>query len=93
MEQLLKCTVEPGVFSSEWAVRLQSEGGPVSFFVDRSLVEAPQTPERGQPVEGHVRVTVLEHKPNLALIRLPAQSSSGTSSVWVPSSLLVANGR
>jgi len=88
MPELVKCLVEPGVFSSEWAVKLEAKEGPVSFFVDKSLVEPSGTPQIGRPVPGSVKVTVLEENPDFALIRLPAQSS-GTSSVWVHRSRLV----
>lgn len=88
----IRCTLRPGVFSGEWAVQLQSQEGPVSFFADRSLAQPSETPSNGEPVTGKLRVSVLRREPEKALIRLPAPSSSSTtSSVWVHSDLLVSD--
>ena len=58
----LRCTVLPGIFDTEFMVGIEvpGKGELTSIFVDKGLVRVEETPVRGQPVIGHVRVDARE---------------------------------
>lgn len=87
-EAQIECELFTGVFSSEFSVLVPSSEGRLSIFVDRGLVEVTREPRDDEPGRGRLRVSVLDKEDERALVRLPIQSSSTSSSIWVPSRLL-----
>lgn len=74
MEYWLRCKVSPGQFSIEYAVSAESfDGRGFSLFAPQDTVEFLTEPANGEPVDGYIRVQVLDRKEELCLIRLPRQ--------------------
>lgn len=74
METWLRCTLNLGQFSSEYAVVLKSfHGREYSLFAQRNDLEYDEPPTEDQPVGGWMRVAVVEQDPGrgLFLVRLP----------------------
>jgi hypothetical protein len=93
MDALIRCTVKPGNFSTEFAVTISStSSGPISFFVDRSFVEFSGDWPNEKGVEGGLKVVLLKQEPDYSLIQLPPQSSLA-SRVRVPKDSFLANSR
>lgn len=66
----LKCMVDKGQFSSEYAVSAEKhDGSRFSLFVPKTMVRC-KVPKRG-PVSGLLMVTRLESRDGLSLVRLP----------------------
>jgi hypothetical protein len=82
----IPCTVDKGMFSSEFAVDVTIGDKTVSFFADKSLIRDI----RGEP---HVLVTLVgdNGRPNYKTILLPSESFE-TGSRWlsIPDRLLEA---
>lgn len=89
----LRCTVLPGIFDTEFMVGIEvpGKGELTSIFVDKGLVRVEETPVRGQPVIGHVRVDAREDGEN-AVCMLPVQSVEHGYWIGVPSALLAKAG-
>ena len=87
----LQCTVRPGMFDSEFMVGIEvpGKGELTAIFVDKSLVRVSETPERGRPVIGYVRVYAREDGEE-ATCTLPVQSVEFGMNIGVPSTLLAA---
>lgn len=91
METCLRCNIAPGQFTGEYAVSAaQSNGEGFSFFVDEDLVDWERSRDEGHG-EGWLRVEVIDHKGDEALVSLPAPSLEGGQFVTVRSDQL-ANG-
>jgi hypothetical protein len=72
MEARLRCSLFPGQFSSELAVVVRSANGrELSLFAEKSDLVYSETPTEWQPVEGWVKVEVVQSERNLHLVRLP----------------------
>ena len=72
MEARLRCTLYPGQFTSELAVVVRSAGGrEVSLFADKTELEYAEQPAADCPVEGWIKVQVLQCERNLCLVLLP----------------------
>jgi hypothetical protein len=72
MESWLRCTLFPGQFSSELAVVVKSvHGREFSLFAAKTDLEYDENPTENHPVEGWVRVNVVQRERNLYLVRLP----------------------
>jgi hypothetical protein len=88
MESCLRCAIAPGQFTGEYAVSAsQSNGDGFSLFVDENLLdwERPRDEGRG---EGWLRVEVIDHKGDQALVKLPSPSLEGGQFVTVRSDQL-----
>jgi hypothetical protein len=73
-EAYFRCMIAPGQFSDEFAVSgTQSNGQGFSLFAPRDLVTSRETPVRGQPVEGNLKVRIWQEEGSLAVIRLPGE--------------------
>jgi hypothetical protein len=72
MESLLRCTVTPGQFSDEYAI----SGGDFSLFAPKDSVELDREPSRDDPVEGWLRVEVVEpaNGEGKVVVRLPSEA-------------------
>lgn len=72
METWLRCTLFPGQFSSELVVVVRSfNGREFSLFAQKIDLEYDDPPTENAPVEGWVRVNVVERDKNLCLVKLP----------------------
>ncbi len=72
MEARLRCTLFPGQFSSELAVVIRSlSGRQYSLFAQISDCECVHLPMGNRPVEGFIRVSVLQCERGSCVIRLP----------------------
>jgi hypothetical protein len=72
MEVKLRCTVNPGQFSSEYALTVQSFNGKIlSLFAARSQVECEITPTPDQSSEGWVTVQIVNRSATHYLVMLP----------------------
>ncbi len=79
-QQWLSCLVSPGQFPDEYAVAgTQHDGKIFSLFADQDTVVPPPTKEG----RGFIKVTVIDRKGELALIRLPAQTFENGQHVTV----------
>jgi hypothetical protein len=88
METSLRCTVAPGQFTGEYAVSAsQSNGEDFSLFMDENLVDWDRSGAGGRG-EGWLRVEVIDHKGDKALVRLPSPSLEGGQFVTVRSDQL-----
>ena len=74
METLLRCKVYPGQFSGEYAVSADATEGRFSLFVPEQHVSTDETPTRDRPVDGWMKVVLLEQSERAALVRLPRES-------------------
>ncbi len=85
MYQWLVSTVGPGQFPGEYAVGgTQHNGKPFSLFAPTETVQALP----GGEGRGLVRVEVIDHRGDLALIRLPAQALENGQYITVKASAL-----
>jgi hypothetical protein len=68
----IHCQLYPGQFSSEFAVVVASfSGREFSLFAARDDVRSEGQPSEDQPVEGWLRVKVLEREGDHVLVQLP----------------------
>ncbi len=68
----LRCTLFPGQFSSELvAIVRNSSGREFSLFAPKTDLDYEVQPTRDGPVEGWVKVQVLQCERDLCLVRLP----------------------
>lgn len=76
-ERWVQVKTSSGMFSSEYAVLLETADGEVSFFIDKDLV-------RESPTGSLVKVTLVESNPSKHRMRvlLPTETFE-TSSRWV----------
>lgn len=85
----LACSISPGQFPTEFAVAgTQYNGVPFSLFAPKDAVSAPDGATEGW---GAVRVTVIDRRGGLALVRLPAQTFENGHHVTVSESELSAD--
>lgn len=83
-ENWLKCTLSMGQFPNEYGVDgMQFDRTPFSFFVPQTYTKSSQTPTRGKPVEGWVKVTVVERQEDLVLVFLPRPTFQNGSYITV----------
>jgi hypothetical protein len=72
MELQIRCSVNPGQFSSEYAVIVQAFNGKTySLFASRQDVECDFPPTEDQSVEGWLSVQPIKHNNKLFLVQLP----------------------
>lgn len=82
----LDCTISPGQFSGEFAVRgeLFNDAG-FSLFVEEEYVRFRDEPVVDKPVQGFVRITTLQKEDDLCLVALPQSTMENGCSVTVKS--------
>ena len=94
MESWLRCTVTPGQFTGEYAVRGEQFNGSVfSFFAPEEYVAQAEAVENGRHADAWVRVHVWGQKGNLAVVRLPRESFESGQYVTVPTDQLTTTPR
>jgi hypothetical protein len=72
MEAKLRCTLTLGQFSSELIAVVRSyTGREFSLFVPKVDLDFDEPPAEEKPVEGWIRVDVLEEERGMFLVRLP----------------------
>jgi hypothetical protein len=81
----LKCAASEGQFTNELAVyAADHEGSSFSLFASREHVKLPAgEPAAGEEVEAMLKVTVLDQRGDLCLIRLPGRAFENGSTVTV----------
>jgi hypothetical protein len=68
----IRCSVNPGQFSAEYAVTVQAFNGKTySLFASRQDVECDFPPTEDQSVEGWLSVQPIKHNNKLFLVQLP----------------------
>lgn len=83
-ENWLKCTLTAGLFPNEYGVDGREFDETVfCFFVPQEYTKTDQTPSPGKPVQGWVKVWVVERKGDSVLVFLPRQTFQNGSYVTV----------
>ncbi len=94
METWLRCSISLGQFSGEFAVTgEQADGSTFSFFAPANQVRIQKRPEKGEAVEGWVRVQLWENGGDKAVVRLPRESFEKGRYVTVRADQLAENPR
>ena len=72
MEKWLDCTISPGQFTGEYAVRgnLFNDRG-FSLFAEKEHLDFTKEPTLDKPVQGWIRVELGPEKGDLLLVTLP----------------------
>ena len=84
MESFLRCTFSPGQFTGEYAVSgRQSNQEGFSLFVSQNHVDLDNSFADHYPVEGWLRIKIVEQKGKDVVVRLPARSLEGGQYVTV----------
>jgi hypothetical protein len=89
----IPCLVTPGMFSTEFHVLVKlPDGREIDALVDRSNVEVSEEPRTGKPVEGALKVSVVNYdkRKKEALIDLPEGSFARGPRILVPSDMVSA---
>lgn len=74
-ENWLKVTLTAGMFPNERGIDGRQFNEKVfSCFVPEEYTKSDQTPTAGNPVQGWVKVSVVERQGNLVLVFLPRQT-------------------
>ena len=72
MEKLLSCTISPGQFTGEFAVRGKLfDDTEFSLFALEADLKFHKPPTPGSHVEGWIRVVPLDQRDDLLLVALP----------------------
>lgn len=72
MDQWLTCTISPGQFSDEYAVQGKLfNGRTYSLFASREDLDFEGDPTWDHPVQGSIRISILDQKEELLLVALP----------------------
>jgi hypothetical protein len=75
MGSWLECTILPGQFTGEYAVRGKLfDGTGFSLFAEREDLEFTGEPSFDRPLEGWIRIDVGPQKADLLLVTLPQAS-------------------
>lgn len=75
MEYWLKCRVSPGQFSVEYAIQgVAFDGTRFSLFAPQESVETESEPTGSEPVQGVLKVDVVQSENGKTLIRLPREA-------------------
>ena len=84
MDAFLRCRLSPGMFREEVAVcGKTAKGTEFSLFVPEEFIECDGTIDDSGPVDGWVRVEVLDRAGPLMLVRLPGQTFENGQTVTV----------
>ena len=86
-QRWVKCIVRRGLFASERAVVIELPSGKVSAMVDVSDVRMSGDLPDGEPVEGFVRVRIVESKGGSYLVDLPQPMFGRGSRLLVPATM------
>ena len=85
----LRCKINPGQFSDEFAVHGESHNREAfSLFVSEGDVDSEQS-DQGAERDGWVRVEILAKDKDLVLVRLPGQTFENGATVTVCESELL----
>ena len=72
MNNWLKCTISPGQFTGEYAVRGNLfDGTEFSMFAEKEDLNFQSEPTEDNPVVGLIRIVPGPQKDDLLLVRLP----------------------
>ncbi len=75
MEKWLDCTISPGQFTGEYAVRGNLfDGTEFSMFAEKDDVKFEEEPTWDKHIEGLIRIVPGQQKDNLVLVTLPKPS-------------------
>src|SRR4051812_47907446 len=87
----LRCTITPGQFSDEYAVSaVDHRGAGFSLFAPGSSIRFKSAPVLNEgPIDGEIRVAILDRKDALRLVRLPARTMENGDSITVLASQLL----
>jgi hypothetical protein len=85
----LRCTISPGQFSGEYAVKGEMYNGEgFSLFASEEDLECRQFPSGSERTSAWIMVQVIEQDKGLALVGLPAQTLENGQTVTVSASSL-----
>ncbi len=88
MATYLRCRINPGQFSGEFAIHGESHNKETfSMFASEKDVDGVN-PDQESECEGWLRVEVLDRDENLSLVRLPGQTFGNGTTVTVLNSEL-----
>ncbi len=84
MGNWLSCTISPGQFTGEYAVRgkLFDDTG-FSLFAERDVLQFGKEPSSENPVEGWIRIKIGPKKGDLLLVTLPRPTFENGQTITV----------
>ena len=84
MEAWLECSVAPGQFTGEYAVKIEtSDGQSVSLFVPTTTVDVKNPPQSGRFISGQLRVELVSEREGVALVCLPRETLENVRHITV----------
>ena len=84
---LIRCQVLPGLFDSEYFVRVN---GRSAYYVNRANVQVNPQPSAEQVVDGKVRGYKVDQRDNQTLVQLPGEAVTGGLRTWVENDAVFA---
>ena len=83
----LRCKIHRGMFSTEFAVMVETKEGMIlTFFVPEEFLQFQRKPSGSEEVEGQIRVHVLDE--NSGVINLPREPFEGSRFIRVARNVL-----
>ena len=80
----LHCTISPGQFSGEYAIRSSMfDGTEFSLFASKEDLKYIKEPTDIKSVEGSIRIIPLQEQDDLIMVRLPRPTFENGQSVTV----------
>ena len=76
---LIRCQVSPGLFESEYFVRVNDQS---AYYVNQANVQVNTQPTAEQAI-GRVRGYKIDQRDNLILVQLPGEVVTGSLRTWV----------
>lgn len=87
MEKWLDCTISPGLFDDEFAVKGELfDGAGFSLFAEKEDLKYEDEPTAGRPVSASIRVELGPQKEDLLLVTLPKPTFENGQTITVKTS-------
>ena len=84
MDKWLECTISPGQFSGEFAVKGKMfDNTEFSLFAPQEDLNFDGSPSWDNPVQGSIRVTISEQEDDLLLVNLPRPTFENGQAITV----------
>lgn len=84
MEKWLECTISPGQFSGEFAVKGKMfDDTEFSLFAPKEDLNFVGNPSWDNPIQGSIRVTISEQEDDLLLVNLPRPTFENGQAITV----------
>lgn len=84
MTKWLECTISPGQFTGEYAIRGKLfDGTEFSMFAEKDDLDFEEEPTEDKPVVGRIRTVLGPKKGDLLLVRLPQPTFENGQTITV----------